>query len=77
MSWQNGEEFTGEFQENLQTGQGEHKFPSGHYDIAGWDKGLRHGAATYFHPDVGKVKTTRICIINKRPKFPFMIIAYI
>ena len=55
LVWQNGEEFTGEFQENLQTGQGEHKFPSGHYDIAGWDKGLRHGAATYFHPDVGKV----------------------
>ena len=55
LSWQNGEEFTGEFQENLQTGQGEHKFPSGHYDIAGWDKGLRHGAATYFNPDMGKV----------------------
>ena len=59
MSWQNGEEFSGEFKENLQTGEGEHKFPSGHYDIAGWDKGLRHGAATYFHPDVGKV-TIRI-----------------
>ena len=62
MSWQNGEEFAGEFVENLQTGQGEHKFPSGHYDIAGWDKGLRHGAATYFHPDVGKVI---ICNINR------------
>ena len=62
LSWQNGEEFTGEFQENLQTGQGEHKFPSGHYDIAGWDKGLRHGAATYFHPDIGKVINVKISI---------------
>ena len=30
-------------------GEGEHKFPSGHYDIAGWDLGLRHGPATYFN----------------------------
>ena len=55
MVWQNGEEFTGNWKDNLQTGQGEHRFPSGHYDVSGWDQGLRHGAATYFHPNGGKV----------------------
>ena len=55
MVWQNGEEFTGTWKDNLQTGQGEHRFPSGHYDVCGWDQGLRHGAATYFHTNGGKV----------------------
>ena len=72
MVWKNGEEFTGEWKENLQTGQGEHKFPSGHYDIAGWDVGLRHGAATYIHPDVGKVGTRIILYIHIKMYLPEM-----
>ena len=44
----------------LQQGQGQHKFPSGHYDIAMWDQGLRHGPATYFHPNGGKEEATYI-----------------
>jgi len=35
-------------------GKGRHSFPSGHYDEAAWDQGLRHGPATYFHPNGNK-----------------------
>ncbi len=45
---------------SLQQGQGQHKFPSGHYDIAMWDQGLRHGPATYCHPNGGKEEATYI-----------------
>jgi hypothetical protein len=45
---------------DFQQGQGQHRFPSGHYDIAMWDQGLRHGPATYFHPNGGKEEATYI-----------------
>ena len=53
-------------------GEGEHKFPSGHYDIAGWDAGLRHGPATYFDTAGNLVKGAREskCEI---PHFPAII----
>ena len=44
----------------FQQGQGQHRFPSGHYDIAMWDQGLRHGPATYYHPNGGKEEATYI-----------------
>jgi antitoxin component YwqK of YwqJK toxin-antitoxin module len=44
----------------LQQGQGEHRFPSGHYDIAMWDQGLRHGPAVYYHPNGGKEECTYV-----------------
>ena len=31
--------YEGEWKDNLQQGQGEHHFPSGHYDVAMWDQG--------------------------------------
>ena len=31
--------YEGEWKDNLQQGQGEHRFPSGHYDVAMWDQG--------------------------------------
>jgi hypothetical protein len=39
-------------------GKGRHSFPSGHYDEAVWDQGLRHGPATYFHPNGNKAAPT-------------------
>ena len=44
----------------FQHGQGEHHWPSGHYDVAMWDQGLRHGPATYFHPSGSKEEATYV-----------------
>ena len=44
----------------FQQGQGEHRFPSGHYDIAMWDQGLRHGPAVYYHTNGGKEECTYV-----------------
>ena len=35
-------------------------FASGHYDVAMWDQGLRHGPATYFHPNGNKEEATYV-----------------
>ena len=49
MTWNTGEEFIGDWKDNLQQGQGEHRWASsGHYDVCGWDQGLRHGNAVYY-----------------------------
>ena len=44
----------------LQQGQGEHRFPSGDYDIAMWDQGLRHGPAVYYHSNGSKEECTYV-----------------
>ena len=44
----------------LQQGRGEHRWPSGHYDVGDWDQGLRHGPAVYFHPDGGREEATYV-----------------
>ena len=44
----------------FQQGHGEHHWPSGHYDVGGWDQGLRHGPTTYFHANGSKEEATYI-----------------
>ena len=45
---------------SFQQGQGEHHWPSGHYDVGMWDQGLRHGPATYYHPNGSREEATYV-----------------